>query len=251
MKVGVLQTGLVPDGFSDAHGEYDVAFRRLLHRIDPSIEVEGWRVVEREMPPAPDAADGWIISGSKHGVYEDHPWIDPLKDFIRHAAKARSPMIGVCFGHQIIAEALGGRAEKWKDGWRLGSEDYRVLRRPSWMADAPETLKICAVHQDQVTALAPDATLLASSDGCENAMIAYGDVEAPYAISLQPHPEFSDAYARELLEVRRGAVFPVAATDEALGRLASGEVMDVDWATETFIRFLRLGLPKMQAIASA
>lgn len=188
MKIGVLQAGLVPDELAPEHGEYDRVFAELVRRADPSVEIEGWRVVEGEFPPAPDAADGWIVSGSKHGVYEDHEWIPPLKAFIRAAAKMKRPMVGVCFGHQIMAEALGGRAVKSEKGWGLGPHGYDVIARPSWMSTAPDRLNIAAVHQDQVTELAPDATRLATSAFCENAALAYGDPERPYAISISAAP---------------------------------------------------------------
>lgn len=243
MKIGVLQTGLVADELVNRFGEYDRVFGVLMRRVDPEIEIQGWRVVEGEMPARPDEADGWIISGSKHGVYEDHDWLPPLKDFIRACAKARAPIIGVCFGHQVMAEALGGHAEKSEKGWGLGPHHYDFADIPAWMSRTPERITIHAIHQDQVMALAPDATRLASSPFCENAVLLYGAPEAPYAISLQPHPEFTDAFARDLMHARRGHAFPEAETDAALSRL--GAPLNDDWAAGWFLDFLRM--PKTAA----
>lgn len=249
MKIGILQAGLVPDGFAETHGEYDVAFERLLRRADPEIEVEGWRVVDGEIPPDPTTADGWLISGSKHGVYEDHTWMEPLKAFVRACVEARSPLIGVCFGHQVMAEALGGRAEKFAGGWRLGPQDYRLSVAAPGMEPAERSLRLHAVHQDQVTAPPPDATTLATGEQCAHAALAYGPLDNPYAISIQPHPEFTDAYARELIEIRRGAAFPVAESDAALAALdeasaAGPDWADADWAARWFVAFLKAAARK-------
>lgn len=238
MKIGILQTGLVAEALVGEHGEYDEVFGRFLRRAAPDIEVRGWRVVEGDLPERPDEADGWLITGSKHGVYEDHDWLPPLKDFIRACAAQRAPVIGVCFGHQVMAEALGGRAEKSPKGWGLGPHRYEMLARPDWMADAPDSISIHAVHQDQVTVTPPDATRLAASPFCENAALLYGDADAPYAISIQPHPEFTDDFAEALMKSRRGNAFPPAETDAALSRV--GDPLDADWAARWFIDFLQM-----------
>ena len=240
MRIGVLQAGLVAGELVAGWGEYDRFFAALLGRTGEPFDVRGWRVVEGEFPDGPDAADGWIISGSKHGVYEDHAFIPPLKDFIREAAAARTPMIGVCFGHQIMAEALGGRAEKSAKGWGLGLHEYETIRRPGWMATAPERLRLPAVHQDQVTIAPPEATRLAASPFCENAILAYGDPERPWAISIQPHPEFTADFTRELLALRRGASFPEALTDDALAGMDASATHDGKWAADWFRDFLSL-----------
>lgn len=228
MKIGVLQCGLVHEKLTPEHGEYDVIFERWLGADAGDMTFQGYVVEHGETPDDPRAADAWILSGSKYGVYEDHDWIEPLKAFIRKCAAARVPMIGVCFGHQIMAEALGGRAEKSAKGWGLGRSEYDVAARPGWMKDAPDRIAINAVHQDQVTVQPPETTVLARSPFCEYAALAYGDPEAPWAISIQPHPEFSDRFVEQLIDLRRGTAFPVADSDDALAR--SGGALDRDWA---------------------
>ncbi len=237
MRIGVLQAGLLPEEMAPRWGEYDAIFRRLLERSGRDYDVKGWRVVEGEFPESPEEADGWIVSGSKHGVYEDHAFIPPLEAFIRRAVAEGVPMIGVCFGHQIMAQALGGKAEKFAGGWGLGPHDYALEARPGWMAGAPERLTIPAVHQDQVTALPPEATRIAGSPFCENAILVYGDPERPKAISIQPHPEFDEAFLRDLFDAR-GAVFPEPLVEAGLGRLDSGAPMHGDWAARWFGDFL-------------
>src|SRR5699024_3696885 len=127
------------------------------------------------------------ITGSRHGVYDKLPWIEGLKDFLRRARAAPVPIIGICFGHQIMAEAFGGRAEKSAKGWGIGVQEYAVhAGAPGWMAGAPARVTLHALHQDQVTAIPSDAVCLASSPFCEFAMLAYGDRDVPDAISIQP-----------------------------------------------------------------
>ena len=141
-------------------------FERLLGAVDPGLEFATVRVVAGEMPAAPGQADAWLVTGSRHGVYDGLPWIEPLKAFLRACVAARVPVVGICFGHQILAEALGGRAVKSDRGWGLGVQDYEVVARPGWMADLPDRFAVSALHQDQVVALPPGATVLARSAHC-------------------------------------------------------------------------------------
>src|SRR5699024_9937248 len=126
MRLGILETGKVNAALEDRHGAYPDMFARLYRAADPSIEMRSWSVVEGELPAAPEECDAWLITGSRHGVYDELPWIEGLKDFLRRARAARVPIIGICFGHQIMAEAFGGRAEKSAKGWGIGVQEYAV-----------------------------------------------------------------------------------------------------------------------------
>ncbi len=229
MRIGILETGEVAEDLRARHGDYPAMFRSLLSAVDPGLEFATVRVVAGEMPAAPGQADAWLVTGSRHGVYDALPWIEPLKEFLRACVAAHVPVVGICFGHQILAEALGGRAEKSERGWGLGVKDYDFVARPGWMADAPAHFSMRAVHQDQVTALPPTATVLASSPFCEYAAIAYGDPETPDAISLQPHPEFGPEFMGELLALRAGTAFPAEVYEAARPGL-DRPVASVDWA---------------------
>lgn len=237
MKIGILQCGLVHEALAPEFGQYDRVFAEWLGDHDPSLSFKGWVVEHGELPAAPEEMDGYILSGSKYGVYEDHAWLPPLKDFIRACAAAKVPMIGVCFGHQVIAEALGGRAEKSDKGWGLGRATYETVSPPAWMNDAPAEIAVHAVHQDQVVDLPPDATVVARSPFCENAALVYGDAERPYAITIQPHPEFSDKFLSDLVTVRRGTVFEETLADAATA--STGQPLSRDWAAKWFVDFLR------------
>lgn len=232
MHLGVLQTGRIPDTMTDRYDEYPEMFAKMYQGAAPDLRVSGFAVLDSQFPDGPTVCDAWLVTGSKYGVYDDEPWIEPLKEFLRAARTAQVPMIGICFGHQIMAEAFGGRAEKFQDGWACGVHDYHMEQTPGWLGENRPGFSMHAMHQDQVTELAADATVLATSKFCSNAMLTYGDPEAPDAISIQPHPEFAVDFARELVEVRAGELIPLeksAPALESFGRAVDGAAF-VEWS---------------------
>ena len=229
MKIGILETGEISDDLSGKHGDYPSMFKRLLHAIDPEVDFFSVKVLNGELPDTPDDADGWIITGSKFGVYEDLPWIEPLKKFIRTSVDHNIPMAGICFGHQILAEALGGKVEKSRKGWGLGVHDYNVEVKPSWMEGIDEGFSGHAVHQDQVIELPESATVIASSEFCPYAALVYGDPENPDALSVQPHPEFSADFIDDLIVIRVPEVFSEGDANKARATLGL-PVHNKDWA---------------------
>ena len=140
-------------------------------------------------------------------------------------------------GIRFLAEALGGKVEKSAKGWGVGVHKYEVVRKPGWMKDASDSFSVRALHQDQIVTLPPLATVLASSDFCEYAALAYGNPEAPFAISVQPHPEFSADYVDAIVEMRRGTAIPPATADAAKESLAQ-PVHSTLWA-DWMVDFLR------------
>jgi len=204
MLIGILQTGHAVEDIRARHGDYDAMFHRLL--AGHGLEFRTWNVVDMEFPDGPDAAEGWLITGSKHGAYEDHPFIAPLEALIRDIADQASPLIGVCFGHQIIAQALGGKVEKFSGGWSVGRADYDT---------AQGKLALNAWHQDQVVELPPGAEVLGGSAFCANAILAYGD----RIWTIQPHPEFDAEIVQGLVETRGRGIVPDALLEAALESL--------------------------------
>ncbi|MGX0901971.1 GMP synthase-like glutamine amidotransferase [Roseovarius sp. MBR-79] len=204
MKIGILKTGHAPDIVLGELGDYDAMFARLLD--GQGFEFAPFNVVDGEFPAGPHAADGWLITGSKHGAYEDHPWIAPLETLIREIRDAGRPLVGVCFGHQIIAQALGGSVVKHAGGWRVGATEYEIDGTP---------LTLNAWHQDQVVTVPPGAEVVGRAEGCEVAALRYGD----RIFTVQPHPEFGATMMDRLIEHRAIGVVPDPLRDHARGLL--------------------------------
>ncbi len=212
MRIGILQTGQSPAPLREEMGDYPDMFENLL--AHEGFAFQRWHVEAMEFPQSPQDADGWLITGSRHGAYEDHPFIPPLEEFIRHAYAEGVPMVGICFGHQIIAQALGGRVEKFPGGWAVGPQTYDFQGTP---------LTLNAWHQDQVVERPEGATVIGCNDFCANAALVYGD----RALTVQAHPEFSDTFIRGLMETRGRGTIPDAQIDAAEERLGTHVHSDV------------------------
>jgi GMP synthase-like glutamine amidotransferase len=196
MKVAILETGRPPAPLAEEFGDYPTMFARLL---GDGFEVESFDVAAGQLPN-PAQHHAYLITGSPAGVYDPLPWIEPLQQFIRDARDAK--MVGICFGHQVMAEALGGHVEKSDKGWGAGLHRYTVVRPEPWI-DTSGTIAVPASHQDQVVVQPPGTDVVAASDFTPFAALAWTDRPA---ISFQFHPEFSPAFAKALIEKRYDAV---------------------------------------------
>ena len=199
MHIAILQTGKTNPAMPPEHQDYPALFSAMF-ADDPRIQnhqLTAVPVVDGIIPDSVDAFDAYLITGSRHGVYDDLPWIPDLMAFIKQAHAADKPLIGVCFGHQIIAQALGGHAAKSSRGWGLGVREVAVRNKPSWMGNVDQ-IKLIHIHQDQVETLPTGATLIGENDFCPNAMYHIGD----NVLCVQGHPEFTIDYITALMTVR-------------------------------------------------
>ena len=234
MKIGIIETGLIREELADRFAPYPVMFESLLARAERNLEFVSYCPLRGEMPDSVSECDGWLITGSRHGVYEQLEWMAPLQDFIRAVASAGMPMIGVCFGHQIIAAAMGGTVEKSDLGWKVGLRSYQVDKPQEWMNEAPTSVAIHAWHQDQVVELPPTAEVFLSADDCPYAGLYYGEA----MISVQAHPEIEADYEGALLEMFAGKLLPDDIAQAGFESLRDGAGPDTQVLADWFAEFL-------------
>ncbi|NQW11006.1 MAG: type 1 glutamine amidotransferase [Alphaproteobacteria bacterium] len=201
------------------------SFEALLGPRLPEARFTAEAAIDGELPKSVDDHDVYILTGSPYGVYEDVPWIPPLEAFVREAVAADKVVIGGCFGHQLVAQALGGRVVKSDKGWGLGVHVHSLVNREPWMTGGPDAPHVVVSHQDQVIDPPPGAVVLATSDFCPNAMLRIGD----RVLTLQGHPEMNLATVDRLLEMRRDGLSPEgyaasrASLDDPLAHDAFGD----------------------------
>ena len=187
MKIGVLEAGTYPaaDGADRGYGQL---FTALF--AGQGLTFERYALFDGIFPDGPEDCDGWLITGSKLGAYDDDPLIAPLEALTRDIVETTRPLLGICFGHQIIAQALGGEVINWPAGWNLGPKAYDTPAGP---------LRLHAFHQDQVTRLPDGATRTATHPDCENAGFRIGDT----VLTFQAHPEFTNPVFTKMIDKRR------------------------------------------------
>ncbi len=226
-RIAILETGAPPSELSPEHGRYPQMVSRLLGDGFETRAID----VRHSPPPRPGDFDGVIITGSPAGVYDDEPWIGRLLTWIA-AARGQTRMVGICFGHQAMAQALGGRVEKSDKGWGVGLHRYRVEQAQPWMVPPRGQIAIPVSHQDQVVEKPAGARVILSSDFTPFAGLAWDDD----AISMQCHPEFTPAFASALAEGRRDRI-GADRVDPALDTLKGDNDRDAvgEWL-RTFLR---------------
>lgn len=198
MRIGVLECDHVAERYLPIAGDYSHMFTAMLADADPEAEVVLYDARRGVLPARPDECDGWLCTGSSASVYDDEPWIDSLAAFVREVHEAGVPFVGICFGHQLIAHALGGRTERAATGWGAGAIPMELTDESSWMEPTLTSATLLYSHQDQVTELPAGGRVLATAPHCPVAMLAVGDD----VIGIQAHPEFGVEYVQALLEDR-------------------------------------------------
>lgn len=216
MKLTIIETGQPPPAIRDRFPDYPEMFRRMFAGVDASFAFDTVSLVRGEALPDPAGLDAVLYTGSPAGVYDDEPWISPLMNFIRSAAEARRPQVGICFGHQVMAEALGGKVAKSAKGWGAGRHTYEITAAPGLATPPPPAMRIAVSHQDQVEVRPPQAGIIARSDFTSFAGLSYQGFPA---LSFQCHPEFDAAFAAALYTARRGKGLSEHMADAAVASL--------------------------------
>jgi GMP synthase-like glutamine amidotransferase len=229
MKIGLLECDHVSEAYRHIAGGYPAMFADLLGRYAPLLSLESFDVRNGELPGAPDTCDGYICTGSRYSVYDDAGWIQALKGFVRQLYSAGVPFVGICFGHQMLAEALGGEVSRAEGGWGVGIHEVDILRSELWMQPQQSKCRLQFMHQDQVRRLPEDGVLLGRSDHCPIAMFRLGE----RMIGIQGHPEFTRAYTEALLadRIERIGADRVASALSSLSQ-ATDEGLIAGWIAE-------------------
>lgn len=184
IRLGLLDA--VPKEFQPPEEKSDPEkFVDLFTGIGAPLDYVTYDTAEGQLPDSFDECDAYLITGSPCSVYDNYDWIKDLGNFVRHAHAADKPLVGICFGHQLIAQALGGKVRLARDGWLLGLHPIDMLRHKPWMDPAAAEHRLYFINQDQVVELPPDAELLAGSAACPHAMYSIGET----LLCLQAHPE--------------------------------------------------------------
>ena len=225
MNVGILKTDDVRVQWVEQFGEYPDMFAALLQGVDSSLKFVTYDVLRQHYPENIDEMDAYLITGSQFSAYDDHPWIHQLCQFIQQLAKREKKLVGICFGHQIIAHSLGGETQKSDKGWGVGVHAVQMAR-------SEQSFRLLVSHQDQVVEPAKGATILAGSDFCPIAICQLGD----HIMTFQGHPEFDPEYARELLNLRRD-MYPDEVYQQALASL-DGDI-DQQLIAQWIVDFIR------------
>ena len=210
MLVGILETGRPHEKLQD-HGSYPAMFERLLGPASRELTFKTYAAIDGDVPSDPHICDAWLVTGSRYGAYERLPWMLKLEQLLRDAVAAKVPVVGICFGHQILAQALGGKVVKSDKGWGFGLHTYAISETPGFEGSPPVKITMPALHQDQVVEVPEGGRVIGSSDFCPNAVIAYGDT----ALSFQPHPEFDVPFLRGIAEYRLKGLAPDAVLQAA------------------------------------
>jgi len=202
MKIAILQCGEVSKESESQAGCNSEMIKAMFDVTEGFFEFESFDCQDGCYPDDIDDYDFYITSGSKAGVYEDKVWIQRLIKFVRQLDNKKKKLIGICFGHQIMAMACDGMVEKSENGWGVGVAVNRVVSNPEWMSEKRAALNLPVSHQDQIITVPEDAQIIAESDFCPFFMVQWND----HFLSTQGHPEWNREYSEIILARSKGTI---------------------------------------------
>ncbi|MCG9552903.1 GMP synthase [Vibrio sp. Isolate32] len=202
MKIGVLICDDVSPALELEHGNYKAMFSRLLLAVDKTLELKFYWLNHNEFPDELTECDAYMTTGSKSGIMDDDAWIIRMEDLVRQIHLAQIPFVGICFGHQMLAKALGGEVYRAKVGWGIGTVIAKVYKPQVWMKPYQNKFNLLVSHQDQVLRIPDNAQAIAGNDFCPVSMMQVGQT----SLGIQAHPEFCVAYSKALIEKRKDSI---------------------------------------------
>lgn len=206
MIIGILEADPALEPLRNEFGNYVKMFKDLLNEgaEGRKLDFNVYKVLDGQYPVDLDECDGYVITGSRASVYDDEEWIRKLQHFVVKLHAAKKKLIGICFGHQLVAQALGGKTEAAEVGWGVGVHTCRVQEVKDYMLPYEREVSLLVSHKDQVTMLPDGAKLLATSDFCAHAMFQVDN----HILTFQGHPEFVKGYSRGLMQLRQEILGP-------------------------------------------
>ena len=190
MLIAILMTNTDESAFSRAHPMDGEKFSALFWEIRPSWKFEVFNVKDGCFPTQTSQFDGVLITGSPASVRDEAPWIKQLEQLVCRIYAEKTPMFGACFGHQVIATALGGKVGYNPAGWSLGT--VQTIWRDS---DSATPINLYAAHKEQVVELPDEAAVVSATNGCPIAGFAIGN----HVLTTQYHPEMTPDFISALL----------------------------------------------------
>ncbi|MBA5708290.1 amidotransferase [Pseudomonas fulva] len=240
LRICILETDVLRPELTAQYEGYGRMFEQLFARQPITAQFSVYNVMNGEYPADDLKFDAYLVTGSKADSFGSDPWIQTLKAYLLKLYDRGEKLLGVCFGHQLLALTLGGKAERAEQGWGVGVHRYSLAARAPWMQPQVSELTLLISHQDQVTELPKDATVIASSDFCPNAAYCIGD----QVLCFQGHPEFVHDYSRALLDARQ-AHLGDEVYQQAVASLATEHQGDV--VGEWMLRFIQQPASKHNA----
>lgn len=195
MHINILLCDTFPGRLPDFIPNYESLFFDLFKSIGVEATYRIYQTWQGELPSTVNPDELYLVPGSLDSAYDDKPWIVSLLHWIEKAYCRGAKMMGVCFGHQVIARALGGEVRKYDGGFGAGVRQSRVIDNEMKRFFPDERMRLLYSHHDQVMALPDGATRCATSDFCLNESYRIGR----QVVTFQGHPEFTVAYSRHLL----------------------------------------------------
>ena len=233
MKLGILNAIPPAAGVVNWNGTPVDAYIRFFERVRPSFEYAAYALTEGHFPDSPGECDAYVITGSPRGAYDDDEWIAALIQFIGEAYRQGRKLVGICFGHQVLAQALGGHVEKSEKGWGFGLKRFHIFKRKAWMDDGPDHCDLYFAHQDQVLRPPPEAELLGGNDFCPIALYTLND----RVLGIQGHPEFTASIMQDLLPLMKEGM-EAEGYETAVRSLQNGTAPEGQRVAQWIVNFL-------------